>query len=90
MFTSVIGSLLITYFVSRLMRRIGWPLPGVWAVVAPHVASFAVIALGIFAMRYPINSFAFAQLNIYAGTQVLWLIVDFFRAKAHDQSSSRA
>ncbi len=76
-----IGALIITYFVSRLLRRLGLKHPPAAKLIAAHVLSLVLISLGVIALRQPIDAFDPGQLWVYVLAQVLWLLADATRAR---------
>jgi len=84
-----LGALLITYFVSRLLRRLGLAHPPLARLVAAHGLSFVLIAVLVIALRYPIGAFAPGQLAVYAAAQLLWLLLDGFRSEVRLGRSTR-
>jgi hypothetical protein len=77
----VLGALLLTYFFSRGLRRLGLRPPSAVKLVAAHVISFGLLALLVIALRYPVGIFNFAHLYIYAFAQATWLLLDLYRAQ---------
>ena len=76
-----IGALLITYFVSRCLRRLGLREPSVGRIFAAHVLSLIAIVLLVIAVRYPASAYASSQLTVYVVAQLVWLLVDLFRSR---------
>ena len=76
-----IGALLLTYFVSRLLRRLGLRPPSVAKLTAAHVLSLAILALVVIALRAPADAYHFGQLWVYIIAQLIWLMVDYYRAQ---------
>jgi hypothetical protein len=77
----VIGALVLTYFVSRLLRRLGLQPPSVAKLAAAHVLSFATLALLALALRYSTDTFTVPQLAVYLFAQAAWLLLDLYRAQ---------
>ena len=81
MLMQVIGALVLTYFLSRGLRRAGLKPPSVARLVAAHVLSFALLALLVVALRQPIDVFRVPQLGVYLLAQAAWLLLDLYRAQ---------
>jgi hypothetical protein len=73
--------LLFTYFLSRGLQRLGLRNPPVWKLIASHVLSFAILALIVFSLRYPLGIYNSNQLLPYVFGQLVWLLLDFYRAQ---------
>ena len=82
MLMRIIGALLITYFLSRGLRRLGLTHPPVGKLVLAHVLSLGIAALAVIAIRQPVHAYEFSQLYVYAFAQLFWLLVDSGRAAA--------
>lgn len=78
----ILGAFLLTYFVSRLARRVLPRRDSLIAVLIAHIVSFAVICLAIVALRYPTDTFAMKQLRVYVAPQIAWFLLDWARFRA--------
>jgi len=77
----VIGALVLTYFLSRVLRRFGLRPPSVARLVAAHVLSFTLLALLALVLRVPSDTFRPSQLWVYFLAQAAWLLLDLYRAQ---------
>jgi hypothetical protein len=77
----LIGGVLFTYFLSRGLQRLGLRHPPVWKLVASHLMSFAILALAVFALRQPLGIYNGGQLLPYVFGQLVWLLLDLYRAQ---------
>jgi hypothetical protein len=77
----LLGAMLLTYFVSRATLRLPSPLRGAWAVAMAHALGFAAIALLLFLVRGPSQTFSAEQMLVYVSPQVLWWLLDLLRSR---------
>jgi hypothetical protein len=77
-----IGALVLTYFFSRAMRRLGLKHPPLGKLIAAHLLSLILCALLAFAVRYPASMFLPGQLTVYVVAQLAWLALDMLRSRA--------
>jgi len=77
----VIGAFVLTYFLSRLLRRMGLQPPSVAKLAAAHVISLVILSLLAVALRSPTDTFAVPQLWVYVLAQSAWLLLDLYRAQ---------
>jgi len=77
----LIGAFVLTYFLSRLMRRAGLRPPNPAKLVAAHVLSLVILTLLAIALRQPLDVFRVPQLWVYVVAQGAWLLLDLYRAQ---------
>ena len=76
-----IGAFLITYFLSRGFRALGFREPSIIKLIAAHALSLAVIFALLFALRSPLYIFHKNQLIVYLLLQPVWLGYDLYRSR---------
>ena len=76
-----IGALVLTYFLSRALRLAGLRPPSVAKLVAAHVVSLGLLVLLVVMLRAPANAYHSGQLWVYVAAQIVWLLLDLYRAR---------
>jgi hypothetical protein len=75
----LIGALLITYFVSRVLLRLPNPLRKAAGLTLVHGLSLALIVGALVVLRGTAQASATEQLKLYVAPQVLWWLLDLLR-----------